>query len=358
MKKLDINLGIIEGFYGTPWSFEAREKYVEYLNSIGASFYIYCPKADQNLRKSWREDYSEEFFNQLLSFSNQCKKNSIQFGIGLSPYELFNSYDSKGEKELLKKIKYLDQLSPGILSILFDDMKGANDDTAKIQSDIIEAVVGTTKSENILMCPSYYSPDPVLDRVFGERPKNYLTDLGKHLNPKVDIYWTGPKICSTEYPIDHLKETIDQIGRKPFIWDNYPVNDGPRMCKKLHMRPFTGRPYDMGEYVKGLAINPMNEAYLSQIVIHTLFTNFAKKGSYNPDQAMRDSLKLFCNDSNLERLILENIPLFQDQGLDNIDATANLELVKKFQQFQQPAAQEIVAWLRGEYIVGEECLTN
>ena len=33
----------------------------------------------------------------------------------------------------------------------------------------------------------------------------------------------------------------EAMRRKPFLWDNYPVNDGPRMSQFLHLRAFTGR---------------------------------------------------------------------------------------------------------------------
>jgi hypothetical protein len=39
-------LGIIEGFFGPPWTWQEREAYAPYLKSHGYAFYIYAPKGD------------------------------------------------------------------------------------------------------------------------------------------------------------------------------------------------------------------------------------------------------------------------------------------------------------------------
>ena len=96
-------------------------------------------------------------------------------------------------------------------------------------------------AERLLFCPSYYSDDPILDLAFGRRPARYLEDLGKLIDPAVEIMWTGPEVCSKELSTGHLARVGEELGRRPFLWDNYPVNDGQRMSRHLHLRAFTGR---------------------------------------------------------------------------------------------------------------------
>lgn len=38
--------GIIEGFYGIPWTFEERKSMINFLSDIGLNQYIYAPKDD------------------------------------------------------------------------------------------------------------------------------------------------------------------------------------------------------------------------------------------------------------------------------------------------------------------------
>ena len=51
---MSIELGLIEGYYGAPWSWQARETTIAALKPHGYGFYIYAPKADAFLRKRWR----------------------------------------------------------------------------------------------------------------------------------------------------------------------------------------------------------------------------------------------------------------------------------------------------------------
>ena len=47
-------LGLIEGFYGKPWSWQERAETVSWLGARGFRFYLYAPKADTHLRRRWR----------------------------------------------------------------------------------------------------------------------------------------------------------------------------------------------------------------------------------------------------------------------------------------------------------------
>jgi len=58
-------LGLIEGFYGRPWSWEARAGYAPFLKTHGYRFYIYAPKADGYLRRNWRPDRPGEDWEAL-----------------------------------------------------------------------------------------------------------------------------------------------------------------------------------------------------------------------------------------------------------------------------------------------------
>ena len=48
-------LGLIEGYYGQPWTWEARAEQASFLKAHGYGFFMYAPKADAFLRRRWRE---------------------------------------------------------------------------------------------------------------------------------------------------------------------------------------------------------------------------------------------------------------------------------------------------------------
>ena len=59
-------LGLIEGYYGGPWTWEERADQARFLKDHGYSFYLYAPKADPYLRRRWREDYPQAEADDLL----------------------------------------------------------------------------------------------------------------------------------------------------------------------------------------------------------------------------------------------------------------------------------------------------
>ena len=50
-------LGLIEGFFGKGWSWEARARYAQWLPRHGYGFYLYAPKEDGYLRKHWTQPW-------------------------------------------------------------------------------------------------------------------------------------------------------------------------------------------------------------------------------------------------------------------------------------------------------------
>jgi hyaluronoglucosaminidase len=52
---INMNAGVIEGFFGRPWDWSARHMGIDFLRDYGYQFYVYAPKADPFLRRRWRD---------------------------------------------------------------------------------------------------------------------------------------------------------------------------------------------------------------------------------------------------------------------------------------------------------------
>jgi hyaluronoglucosaminidase len=238
------------------------------------------------------------------------------------------------------------------LAILFDDMRGDTADLADRQVEIVEWVAERTRAERLLVCPSYYSDDPVLDRVFGQRPEGYLETLGRRLDPSIEVFWTGEEVCSRELSAGHLRRVAEQIGRKPFLWDNYPVNDGQRMSQYLHLRGFTGRPAANAEHIAAHGINPALQPTLNRIPALTLVESYREGENYCYSAAFRQAAAEVMGEVLGDR-IAEDLLLLQDVGLDRLGEKEKL-LRKRWEGVDHPAAREITAWLDREYVVTDE----
>ena len=354
-------LGVIEGFYGEQWTWGERTDYAGFLRKHGFSFYIYAPKADGYLRKKWREPFPKVLEEKLTKLAGQCHSAGIEFGIGFSPYEIYlSSFDLEVKRLLQNRLDAFNRIGVDKLGILMDDMKGDLPGLAERQIEIVNWMVARSKARQFVFCPTYYSLDPVLEKLFGKMPDGYFGKLGSELDKKVSMFWTGELVCSKAYSEEHLRSTAEKLGRKPLLWDNYPVNDGPRMCKFLHLRPVTGRPSQMGNWLAGHAVNPMNQAALSKIVLLTLKASYEQGTSYNPDKAFRKAAGMVtCHDMAL--LLERDLPAFMDRGLDALTDDEKNSLKTDYAPFLElrendtaAAAREVIDWLSGRYNVTKD----
>ncbi|MBV9331217.1 MAG: beta-N-acetylglucosaminidase domain-containing protein [Alphaproteobacteria bacterium] len=342
-------LGIIEGYYGKPWDAEARARVLSRSARHGYSFYIFAPKADRYLRKRWREEHPKEESEALVRLAAHCKASGISFGVGLSPFEIYLSFDEDAKADLKRKLAWIDAMGADTLAILFDDMRGDLPGLAETQAGIMHWIAERTGARRLILCPSYYSDDVGLDRYFGQRPDGYLADLGRTLDGRIEMFWTGEEVCAREIGVAHLRRVAGEMRRKPLLWDNYPVNDGPRMSPYLYLRAFTGRPAAIGAEISGHAVNPALQAELSLIPMLSLAASYREGEDYSYGRAFTEAAKEVLGEE-FARMVREDLILFQDVGLGRL-GKAEARLRERYGAIDHPAAREIMAWLDGAYRV-------
>ena len=349
---MDVELGIIEGFYGRPWSWREREETVAFLAPHGYGFYLYAPKADPYLRRRWREPHPDDLAEGLAGLAARCREAGVRFGVGVSPYEVFRGFDAEAREALARKLAFLDELGVADLAVLFDDMRGDTPELADRQVEVAHWAAERTGADRVLVCPSYYSDDPVLDRAFGRRPEGYVERLGAALDPAIQVFWTGEEVVSRAYSPGHLRRVAEQLGRRPFLWDNYPVNDGQRMSQYLHLRGFTGRPASIAGHVAGHGINPALQAVLTRIPALTLVESYRLGDEYRYGNAFRGAAVEVLGEE-LGGMVREDLLVLQDVGLDRLGEREAM-LRERYAGVAHPGAREIVAWLDGEYRITDE----
>ena len=342
-------LGIIEGYFGDPWPHADRKHAVAELKRLGYSFFHYAPKADAFLRRRWRERHPDAALAELADLASHCRSLGMRFGVGLSPYELYRDYSGPAKADYLAKLRALDDIGLDDLAILFDDTRGDVPDLAAKEADIVHAAMAATRATRTVMCPTYYSDDRMLDVVFGERPAGYLEDLGRRLDPRVGVYWTGEEICTREFSPGHLARVADALRRKPILWDNYPVNDGPRMSRFLHLRGFTGRTSEIAAHVAAHAINPALQPRLTLIPAATLAASYREGARYCYMHAFREASRALAG-PELAAMLEVDLLALQDLGIDHLDADRE-RLRARYLAVDHPMAAEVVRWLEGVYTV-------
>lgn len=349
-------LGVIEGFYGKPYKENDRLDLCTFLKRQNLDFYIYAPKNAAFLRRAWDKDLQNDDLNLLLNLSSHCHKLNLKFGLGISPLNICKNYQ-KLLPILIKKILYLVKNTQAqIICLLFDDIEISADE-GKIQNLIIKEVYANLpiEVEKLIVCPSYYSEDPILEKVFGPKPKNYFQDLRADLKDSISFFYTGPQVLAKDITKSDVINAKKFLGKNLAIWDNYPVNDGKNICNKIYTRPINGRRNLEGSVVLH-ALNPMTECHLSKISISSL------KATY---MGLTDRQILNLQHEVIKELFKEQsenikpyLTILQNSGLQALNEEQKLNLITCLKKINTPAATELLDFLAGVYKFDAACLTS
>lgn len=313
--------GVIEGFYGPPWTQAERFELFDGMARWGLNTYFYCPKDDLNQRAIWREPYTAAEAEALGQLIQGCQQRQLRFIYALSP-GLDIRYSDAAELELLQR-RFEQMLGLGCrnFSLLFDDIPDRMNPEdrerwgsfASAQCHVVNALFRWTRERcpdaRFLFCPTPYCGRMAEAKLGGE---GYLAAVGRELLPEIDIFWTGPEIISREISVAHVQELQIVLRRKPLIWDNLHANDYDG--RRFFCGPYSGRPPELREAVSGLLINPNTEFPLNFVAVHTLGAFVRCLGDWDPRRAyltaMRDWLPTFATSG--QPLALDDLILLGD----------------------------------------------
>jgi hypothetical protein len=357
LQQLPWGLGVIEGFYGRCWSALDRLDTLGFLAGCGYRYYVYAPKSDAVLRRDWRTSWSAGMDVHLREIAARAHAAGLVWGVGLSPLGLVENPDASALRDLRAKLEQLDSIGVELLCLLFDDMPRQVEDLAARQSSVVAEVAAVTRARHLVVCPSYYTRDPVLERLFGTRPSRYWEEFASALPPEVGIFWTGEQVCSPSYDATDLAGIARKFGRAPVLWDNYPVNDGARMADFLHVDAFRNRPPELARLTSAHFVNPMNQCWLSRIPLLTLPRVYAEGSGYDAERAFADAARSVAGEAAAALLVADRA-LLQEQGLVALGDTGRSALAARYAGIDAGWAREIQSWLRGEYAFDPACLTG
>uniref|UniRef100_A0A7N6A8K2 Protein O-GlcNAcase n=1 Tax=Anabas testudineus TaxID=64144 RepID=A0A7N6A8K2_ANATE len=268
--------GVVEGFYGRPWTMEQRKELFRRQQKWGLSTYLYAPKDDYKHRMFWRELYSVEEAEQLMTLIGAAKEHGIEFIYAISPGLDITFSNQKEVSALKRKLDQVTHFGCKSFALLFDDIDHNMCPADKeVFSSFAHAQVSITNEiyqylgepETFLFCPTEYCGTFCYPSV-SQSP--YLHTVGEKLLPGIDVLWTGPKVVSKDITVESIEEVSKILKRAPVIWDNIHANDYDQ--KRLFLGPYKGRSTELIPRLKGVLTNPNCEFESNFVAIHTLAT--------------------------------------------------------------------------------------
>ena len=283
--------GVIEGFYGNPWSHKDRLRQFDFYGKNKMNIYVYGPKDDPYHRAKWREPYPEKEAALLRELVEAAHRNKVQFVWAIHPGGdiKWNKTDSVAVVDKLEKMYAL-----GIrtFAVFFDDIWGEGakgDKQAGLLNYVTDEFVRKhTDVEPLIMCPTQYNK--------AWSGGDYLPTLGTKMYPEVRIMWTGNSVVDMIEKND-MEWINGQIRRKAFIWLNYPVND---YCQsRLLMGKTYGNGKDIYDMVSGFCSNPMEYAEASKVSLYSIADYTWNMPAYDAESSWKRSLRALMPTSPL-----------------------------------------------------------
>lgn len=278
--------GVVEGFYGTPWSHEARMRQLEFYGKNKMNTYIYGPKDDPyHSSPNWRKPYPEKEAAQIHELVLQARKHEVDFVWAIHPGKDIK-WTEEDRDALMQKFEAMYQLGVRSFAVFFDDIWGEGTNPEK-QADLLNYIDDQFIQKKpdvtpLVMCPTEYN------KSWSNVKGGYLTTLGDKLNPGIHIMWTGDRVIAC---ID--KPTMEWINpllkRKAYIWWNFPVSDYVR--DHLLLGPVYGNTKDVKEDMAGFVSNPMERAEASKIALYSVADYAWNLDAFDSDKSWKAAMK-------------------------------------------------------------------
>jgi hyaluronoglucosaminidase len=290
--------GVIEGFYGKPWTVTDTQTVISFLGQHGMNTFVYAPKDDLYQRTRWRQPYPAVQVAQLRKLEQTARSSHVQLVLNLSPGGDIQYSKASDVTALTRKINQLRSIGVTTLLLSFDDIpkklstkdnRVYHGNLALAQAVLANHVLAYEQSRDanfhLIFVPTVYS---------GVASNPYWTTLSRQLNPTIPVVWTGPGVLSAQITAKEVKRVKTELGHPLVIWDNYPVNDFTYVQTKhpqLFLGPVKGRDRAVPELVSGYWFNPMLQARASELPLWTAADYLRSPQTYQPDASWKRALK-------------------------------------------------------------------
>ena len=251
--------GIIEGFYGRPWSWDERADLMRFCHERGMTHYVYAPKDDPKHRERWREPYGD---GKLEGFARLAGEGTLQVGFGISPGLSIDCYSHDDRSALAAKVDQVLNVGIRLVVLALDDIPFGGGEQGRAHAELttwLRDHLGDRAS--LVLVPTEY---------VGTSTTAYLDELAKGVPGDVPIAWTGDTVVNDTITGAQAFVRAASLGnRPPLLWDNYPVNDG-MMADRLHLGPLWGREPKLADRCSGYLSNPLVQPNASKLPLASI----------------------------------------------------------------------------------------
>lgn len=339
-----IERGVVEGFYGNPFSHADRIRQFEFYGKNKMNAYIYGPKDDpyHGFSNRWRDSYPAADAQRMKELIVKAHDNKVNFVWAVHPGNDIKWTDNNGDgviddfKACVNKFELMYQLGVRSFAVFFDDIGGIGTDPvnqAKMMNYLnAEFVQKKPDVQPLILCPTQYNQS--------WSSGDYLSILGTQMDKSVRVMWTGKSVVRM---ID--KETMDwinsRIQRNAYIWLNYPVTD--YVVDHLLMGPVVGNATTIATQLSGFTANPMEYAEASKVALFSIADYAWNMKKFNPQTSWINAMKHILPDH------FEAFKIFNENNIDLGPTGHGLRMSGESLPFKAVADPLMVTVKKGQY---------
>ena len=308
--------GLVEGYYGNPYSEADRMGLLEMFGEMKMNVYIYGPKDDAYHKSKWREEYPADLAKKITEYVNVAKANKIEFMWAIHPGEDIQ-WNATDRANIVNKLKAMCKLGVRSFAVFWDDLWNDDGTHGDEQAELMNYIAAELKKaypdvKPLTICPTQYNR--------GWANAIYLPALGDIMDSDINIMWTGNSVVDMINKSD-MQWINNQIKRKAYIWLNYPVSD--YCINHLLMGPTYGNDLDIADMLSGFVSNPMEYAEASKVSLFSIADYTWNMPAYDSNASWEAAMKY---------LMPENYEAFRFFCENNVDLGANTHGLRRMDE--------------------------
>lgn len=238
------NRGLVEGYYGYPYSVEVKKDLMRYMMRFKMNTYMYGAKSDPYHSQMWRDAYpvsiseeqerngwlTQDMVREIAEVSEETKVNFIW---AIHPGNEFVG-SSTVISDIMSKFELMHELGVRHFGVFVDDvgipstdadMKTNADRLTGLQKAIEERWNTDMAAPEDTVRPLHFVPQIYCNSFASseDQRKRFMSALSK-VPSYITVYSTGQGVWSVPNN-SHTATVVNEFGRPMGWWWNYPCND-------------------------------------------------------------------------------------------------------------------------------------
>ena len=324
------NRGLVEGYYGYPYSVEVKKELMRYMMRYKMNTYMYGAKSDPYHSQMWKDPYptsiseqqekngwlTQTMVSELAQVSEDTKVNFIW---AIHPGNEFLGSNTVID-DIMSKFAKMHALGIRHFGVFVDDVSipSSNEDMKKNADRLTELQKKIEKKWNTASAapedtvrPLHFVPQIYCNSFASsvDQRQRFMSALSK-VPSYITVYSTGQGVWSVPNN-DHTATIINEFSRPMAWWWNYPCNDNADgqlfpmdMYNNFIDMPAVGDSERLPSTLnncQGIIANPMQQGAMARTPLFSIADYAWNNASFNNEKSWEASFKSIIADADIRQ---------------------------------------------------------